>query len=189
MRVRTATATRTVTAKVPRAVPVTTAPTPTPTPAAPAPTSTPTGPQPLFPAPAAPSTGGAACEAIKSFLADSTFTDCPAHWPNCAVETRYSHFADGDQYSCRLTPTSGSDIRSYGEIAHIGGAEYDADGSWGVEYYLSSYGNITFYSWSVSAQGVVTGSYWGPGRDPSCGAPDESTGPLQYARGALTCAY
>ena len=122
------------------------------------------GPAPSVPAPAAPSTGNAAFEAIKGYLADSRFTDCPAGWPNCAVEERYSHFANGDHYYCRLTPTSGSDIRSYGSIAQISGAEHNADGSWGVEYYLSSYGNTTFYSWSVSNQGVVNGRYWGPDR-------------------------
>ena len=145
----------------------------------------------LFPAPAAPSTGNAAFEAIKGYLADSRFTDCPAGWPICAVEERYSHFANGDHYYCRLTPTSGSDIKSYGSIAQISGAEHNADGSWGVEYYLSSYGNTTFYSWSVSNQGVVNGRYSPPtpGRDPSSGAPDQGIGPLQWVRGAKDCSY
>ena len=143
----------------------------------------------LFPPPAAATTGDAAFNEIRAYLADSRFTDCPAGWPNCSVEQRYSHFADGTHYYCRLTPTSGSDIRSVGEIAKISGAEHNADGSWGVEYYLSSYGNTTFYSWSVSPMGVVTGRYWGPGRDPSSGAPNESIGPLQWVRGAKDCSY
>lgn len=141
----------------------------------------------LFPPPAAPTTGNPAFEAIRGYLADSRFTDCAAGWPSCAVEERYSHFADGTHWYCRLTPTSGSDIRSVGEIAQISGAEHAADGSWGVEYFLSSYGNTTFYSWSVSPQGVATGRYWGPGRSPSSGAPDQQIGPLQWVRGARDC--
>ena len=87
--------------------------------------------------------------------------------------------------------SSGSDIRSYGSIGanDIAGAEHNADGSWGVEYYLNSYGNRVFYSWSVTDMGVATGRYWGPGRDPSSGAPNEQIGPLQWVRGAKDCSY
>ncbi len=180
-------ATKTLSATIPGGapkVPGTTPPTP-----APAPAPSPAGPAPLFPPPAAPLTGNAAFDAIKGFLADSRFTDCPAGWPSCAVEQRYSHFANGDQYYCRLTPTSGSDINSYGSIKQISGAEYAADGSWGIEYYLSSYGNTVFYSWTVSPYGVVNGRYWGPGRDPSSGPPNENIGPLQWVRGAKDCSY
>jgi hypothetical protein len=159
-----------------------------PAPAAPAPAPVP-GAQPLFPPPAAATTGDAAFNEIRAYIADSTFTDCPAGWPNCAVEQRYSHYADGTQYYCRLTATSGSDINSVGTIQRISGAEHKADGSWGVEYYMSSYGNTVFYSWSVSPYGVVTGRYWGPGRDPSMGAPNDEIGPLQYMRGAKDCSY
>jgi hypothetical protein len=105
------------------------------------------------------------------------------------VETRYSHHADGSQYYCYLTPTSGADRITHGEITQISGAEHNADGSWGFEYYMSSYGNTVFYSWSVTPMGVVSGRYWGPGRDPSSGPPNESIGPLQYVSGAKTCAY
>jgi hypothetical protein len=149
----------------------------------------PPGPQPLFPPPAAPSTGNQAYEAIKGYFADSRFTDCPAMWPNCAVEQRYSHFPNGDQYYCRLTPTSGSDINSYGQILQISGAEQNADGSWGVEYYLSSYGNTTFYSWRVAADGTVTGQYWGPGQSPATGPANEQITGLLWVRGALDCSY
>ena len=180
VKVKVGTKTRTVSAKVPGTAPGAGGTEPAPTPQAP---------QQLFPAPAAPSTGNTAFEAIKGYLADSRFTDCPAGWPNCSVEQRYSHFADGTHYYCRLTPTSGSDIKSVGEISQISGAEYNADGSWGVEYYLSSYGNTVFYSWSVSNQGVTSGRYWGPGRDPSSGAPNETIGPLQWVRGAKDCSY
>jgi hypothetical protein len=158
-----------------------------PAPVAPPPPPAPTGPQPLFPAPAAPTTGNAAFEEIKTYFADSRFTDCVAGWPNCAVEERYSHFANSDQYYCRLTPSSGSDIKSYGQISRISGAEHSADGSWGVEYYLSSYGNTVFYSWTVSPYGVTNGRYWRPGRDPSSGPPDQTLGPLQWVRGAKDC--
>src|ERR1700742_1361062 len=136
VKVRTASGTKTVSVKMPA---------PAPPPPAPAPTP---GAAPLFPPPAAAATGNAAFEAIKGYLADSSFTDCPAGWPNCSVETRYSHFAGGAHYYCYLTPTSDADVKSYGEIESISGAEHNADGSWGVEYYLSSYGNRTFYSWS-----------------------------------------
>ncbi|MDA0170341.1 hypothetical protein OJ998_14680 [Solirubrobacter taibaiensis] len=172
-------ATKTLSVKVPAPLPKAPPPVDAPIPGVPV----------LFPPPAAATTGNAAFEAIKGYLADSRFTDCPAGWPNCVVEERYSHFADGTHWYCRLTSTSGSDIRSVGEIAQIAGAEHNADGSWGVEYYLSSYGSTTFYSWSVSNQGVATGRYWGPGRSPQTGAPDQQLGPLQWARGARDCSY
>jgi hypothetical protein len=177
-------ATKTVRVKVPAPQ----AP-PAPTPPAPTPPAGPPGAPVLFPPPAAASTGDAAWNAIRGWAANSTFTDCPAGWPNCAVETRYSHHADGSQYYCYLTPVSDSDVRSPGEIIRISGAEHKADGSWGFEYYLSSYGNTTFYSWTVTPQGTVTGNYWGPGRDPSSGPPNQSIGPLQYVSGAKTCSY
>jgi len=184
--VRSAKSTKTLSVKV-----ACTAPTPAPAaPVAPAPVApAPVTPGRLFPAPAKPSSGNEAFEAIKGYFADSRFTDCPAGWPACAVEERYSHFASGDQYYCRLTMSSGSDIKSYGQIQRISGAEHRADGSWGVEYYLSSYGNTTFYSWSVSPDGAVTGLYWGPGRDPSSGPADQQLTGLQWVRGAKDCSY
>lgn len=134
--------------------------------------------------------GNEAYERIKGYFANSRFTDCVAGWPNCAAyENRYSHFPDGTQYYCRLTPTSGSDIRSTGTIAQITGAEQKADGAWGVEYRLSSYDNVTFYSWSVGADGTTTGRYWGPGQDPTTGPPTEQITGMQWLRGALTCDY
>lgn len=180
------TKTKTLSVKVAGTAPVVPAPV-TPVPVTPPPA--PTGPPPLFPPPAAATSGNAAVEEIKGYFADSRFTDCPAGWPNCAVEERYSHFANGDQYYCRLTPTSGSDIKSYGSISQISGAEHSADGSWGVEYYLNSYGNTVFYSWTVSPYGVANGRYWGPGRSPASGPPNQSIGPLQWVRGAKDCSY
>ena len=183
VKVRSAKGTKTLTVTLPGTPPAPVAPAPVaPAPTAPVSTA-------LFPPPAAATTGDAAFNEIRAWAADSTFTDCPAGWPNCSVEQRYSHFADGTQWYCRLTPTSGSDIRSRGDISKISGAEHNADGSWGFEYSLSSYGNTVFYSWSVSPMGVVTGRYWGPGRDPSTGPPSENIGPLQYVRGAKDCSY
>jgi hypothetical protein len=183
IKLRSGNKTKTLSVKVAGAAP---APAPVaPAPVAPAPS--PAGTPPLFPPPAAATTGNAAYDEIKGYFADSRFTDCPTGWPTCAVEERYSHFANSDQYYCRLTPSSGSDIKSYGQISRISGAEHHADGSWIVEYYLSSYGNTVFYSWTVSPYGVTTGRYWRPGRDPSSGPPDQSLGPLQWVRGARDC--
>lgn len=161
-------------------------------PVAPAPATPPAAPPgtpALFAAPGADRTGNEAYEAIKGYLADSRFTDCVSGWPNCAVEQRYGHFADGTQWYCRLTSSSGSDIRSVGGIQQISGAEQKADGSWGVEYHLLSYGNTVFYSWRVSATGAVTGLYWGPGQSPQTGPAQEAIGPLQWVRGARDCSY
>jgi hypothetical protein len=143
---------------------------------------------PLFAKPASPSTGQAAFDAIKGYFGNSRFTDCAAGWPNCGVvEERYSHFENGDQYYCRLGPTPGSDIKSYGQIIEITGAEQNADGSWGVEYFLSSYGNRTFYSWRVAADGSVAGQYWGPDQSPSTGPATQQITGLAWVRGAKDC--
>src|SRR4051794_8351899 len=172
-------ATKTLSATVPGTAPGATAPAPTPA-----------GPTPLFPPPAAPTTGNAAFDEIKGYFADSSFTDCPAGWPNCGpYEERYSQFADGTTWYCRQTPTSGSDVHSIGTISRISGAEHAADGSWGIEYYLGTYGTTVFYSWTVSPTGVVNGRYWKAGRDPSSGAADQTLGPFQYVRGARDCSY
>lgn len=145
----------------------------------------------LFGTPGTDSVGQAAYDAIKGFLADSTFTDCPAKWPNCAVEYRYGHFANGNVYYCRLTSTSGSDIiNGASPITQILGAEQHADGSWAVSYARDSYGNTVYYTWRVSATGAVTGLYWGPGTtDPSTTAPTEQITGLVWVRGARDCSY
>ena len=146
---------------------------------------------PLFGTPGTDKVGQAAYDAIKGFLADSTFTDCPATWPNCAVEYRYGHFANGNVYYCRLTNTSGSDIiNGASPITQILGAEQHADGSWAVSYARDSYGNTVYYTWRVSAAGDVTGLYWGPGTtDPSTAAPTEQISGLVWVRGARDCSY
>lgn len=145
----------------------------------------------LFGTPGKDTVGQTAYDAIKGFLADSTFTDCPAKWPNCAVEYRYGHFANGNVYYCRLTSTSGSDIiNGASPITQILGAEQHADGSWAVSYARNSYGNTVYYTWRVSATGAVTGLYWGPGTtDPSTAAPTEQITGLVWVRGARDCSY
>lgn len=144
--------------------------------------------QPLFVAPGVDRTGSEAWEAVKGYFADSTLTDCVAGWPNCAVEERYSVFADGTHWYCRLTPTSDSDIRAVGSLAQIVGAEQKADGAWGVSFALNSYGNTTYYTHRVAADGSATIQYWGPGVDVG-GPPSEVKTGLNWLRGAKDCGY
>lgn len=148
-------------------------PAPVPTPA-PAP-----GPQGLFEAPGRQLSGEEARPFLERYLANSTFTDCPAGWPNCAVEERYSHFSDGSFYYCRLTPTSGSDIRS-SQTYQVQNAVVEADGSWSFNESVSGGG---FYEWRVAANGQVVGAYSFEG-----GAPQQ-LGPFQYVSGGRDCSY
>lgn len=131
------------------------------------------GPAPLFDPPGRQLSGEEARPFLERYLANSTFTDCPAGWPNCAVEERYSHFSDGSFYYCRLTPTSGSDIRSSQTYA-VRNAVVEADGSWSFNEDVSGGG---FYEWRVSTSGQVTGAYQFEG-----GAV-EQLGPFQYVSG------
>lgn len=166
--------------------------TPTPTPGAPSP-GAPTTPGPTDGPPFAPPgrdlTGTEAANKILPFLANSTFTDCVTGWPTCAVEERYGHFADATLFYCRLTSSSGSDIINGAAPFQIIGADQKADGSWAVTTQIASYGNTTYYTWTVSTTGVTTGLYWGPGSDPRVNAPTQSVGPLQWVRGARNCSY
>lgn len=149
--------------------------------AAPAPSPTPpTTPPPSsgpFEKPSGELSGEAAFAHISRYFVNSRFTDCPAGWPACAVEERYNHCAGGgrtgNQEYHRYTPSSGSDINSYGQY-QVTGAAAHPDGSWGVEYALESYGNQTFYSWNVAANGTVTGVYTGPSGE------QQQLGPLQW---------
>lgn len=131
---------------------------------APPPPPPPPGAQPLFGTPPSQNlTGPAAVEHFKQYFLNSRFTDCPSGWPNCSVEEKYDHCPDGSWSYFRLTPSSGSDINSQGSY-RVTGAEAKTDGSWGVEY-ISRLGTSTsysFYSWSISASGAVTGRYWSP---------------------------
>lgn len=142
--------------------------------AAPAP-----GQAPLFEPPGRRLEGNDALPFLQRYLANSTFTDCPTGWPNCAVEERYSHFGDGSFYYCRLTPTSGSDIRSSQEY-QVRNAVVEADGSWTFNEDVSGGG---FYEWRVATSGQVVGAYQFNG-----GAP-EQLGPFEYVSGGRDCSY
>jgi hypothetical protein len=175
VKVLTRRGTRTITTKIPAAL---TQPIPAPTPPAPGPAPAP-GPQPLFAKPPAEQSGQPAYDGFKQYFLNSRFTDCPAGWPACAVEERYNHCPDGSWEYHRLTPTSGSDINAYGAYT-VTGAAYHVDGSWAVEYTVTSGG---FYSWAVAADGTVTGLYWVPGNRPPSPA-DQRLGPLRWQQPA-----
>lgn len=158
-----------------------------PTPTTPTPTG-PTAPTSLFGTPAAALVGQPAAEAVVPFLLDARFTDCVAGWPNCAVEHRYSQFASGDHYYCRLTSTSGADINSYANNLTVTGANQATDGSWAVSYAVLSYGNVVNYRWDVTPLGAATGQYWGPSV-PTSGPPSDVLTGYQWVRGAKDCSY
>jgi hypothetical protein len=151
---------------------------PSPAPAPPAP-SGPTG---LFEAPGKKLEGGDALPFLQKYLANSTFTDCPARWPNCAVEYRYSHTPTSFYY-CRLTSVSGADIINGARGYQVQNAVVEADGSWTFNEQVENEGGPSFYEWHVSASGVVTGAYQ------FAGNPVEQIGPLQYVGGARDCSY
>jgi hypothetical protein len=137
---------------------------------------------PLFEPPGRRLEGEEAKPFLQKYLANSTFTDCPAGWPNCAVEERYSHAADGSFYYCRLTPTPGSDIR-FGSEYEVKNAVVEADGSWAFNELVPSGGNPSLYEWRVTANGTVTGAYQ------FNGGAIEQLGPFQYVPGAKDCSY
>lgn len=140
------------------------------------------GPASLFEPPGSRLEGEAAKPFLQRYLLNSRFTDCPAGWPNCVVEQRYSHFADTSFYYCRLTSTSGADIRA-GSSYTVQNAVVEADGSWTFNEIVPSGDSPSFYEWHVSTAGVVTGVYQFPGNAP------QQLGPLQYVPGALDCSY
>ena len=109
-----------------------------------------------------PATLDAAKAFLAKYFANSTFTTCTARWPNCAVEEFYDHCESGAWHYSRLTPTSGSDIRSYGTLSVVG-AVIHADGSWVVRYGQSSSGGTpSLYEWSIDTRGIATGAYQYP---------------------------
>lgn len=136
------------------------------------------GPQPLFQKPSGELSGQPAFDHFSRYFLNSRFTDCPAGWPNCAVEERYDHCSSGAWAYHRYTPTSGSDINSYGNY-QVTGAVAHPDGSWGVEYHVYAYSTDTFYSWDIAADGTVIGRYWGPGNFPP-NPPNQNLGPLKW---------
>lgn len=142
------------------------------------------GPPPLFEPPGKQLTGDATKPFLEKYLLNSTFTDCVPGWPNCSVEQRYSHAADGSFHYCRLTSVSGADITSVGTYG-VDNARVEPDGSWIFHEIVSAYGNESEYEWQVSTTGVVTGAYrFQPG------SAIEKIGPLQYVGGvAKDCSY
>ncbi len=153
------------------------------------PTGPGTGTTPLFAAPGVDREGDPAYQAVKEYFLNSTLTDCPAGWGvGCSVEQRYGIFGDGTQWYCRLTPNSGSDIRSVGTITQILYTAQKADGAWRVDYAMNSYGDTVYYSVNVAANGSAAVLYWGPGVNPGGPASDQTSG-LTWMRGAKDCSY
>jgi hypothetical protein len=139
------------------------------------------GQAPLFEPPGRQLSGNEAVPFLQRYLFNSTFTDCPAGWPNCTVEERYSHTAGGSFYYCRLTSVSGADIINGARAYQVQNAVVEADGSWAFNEIVDNYGNPSFYEWHVSTNGVVTGTYQYNGT--------QQLGPLQYVSGARDCSY
>ena len=48
---------------------------------------------------------------------------------------------------------------------------------------------LTYYTWTVTAAGVATGLYWGPGASPQTDPATQQIGPLRWVRGARNCSY
>lgn len=144
----------------------------------------PPAPPPLFDPPGQRLDGEAAKPFLQRYLLNSRFTTCPQGWGvgGCSVEERYSHHADTSFYYCRLTPTSGADIRSVGSYT-VMNATVNADGSWGFDEIVDAYGTQSAYEWHVATNGVVTG-YYRYGSNPI-----QQLGPLQYAPGSRDCGY
>lgn len=158
------------------------------TPPPPPPPPPPVTPPPLFVAPGVDRTGNEAWDAVKGYFANSTVTNCPAAWPNCAVEERYGYFENGTHWYCRLTPNSGSDIKSVGSIQQIIGAEQKADGAWAVSYELLTYGYTKYYTVRVAADGSAIVQYWDTGTDVN-GPPTSVNTGMTWMRGAKDCSY
>ena len=124
-------------------------------------------------------TGLSAARTLLPFLKNSTFTDCRARFPRCAVENRYGHFSSGLMYYCRLTPSSGADIINGGRSFQIIGATVSKNGSWAVTLRVLSYGGaFVYYTWAVTNTGTARGLYWGPGFSPTTSAANQRLGPL-----------
>lgn len=138
------------------------------------------GPAPLFEPPGQKLEGEATKPFLERYLVNSTFTDCPAGWPNCSVEQRYSHTGSSFYY-CRLTSVQGADIINGARAYQVQNAVVEADGSWTFNEVVDNYGSPSYYEWHVGTDGVVTGAYQYNGT--------EQIGPLQYVSGARDCSY
>jgi hypothetical protein len=148
--------------------------------APPAPAPTPSSS--LFEAPGRKLEGNDAKPFLEKYLINSTFTDCPAGWPNCAVEQRYSHTSGGFYY-CRLTSVSGADIVNGAKNYQVQNAVVEPDGSWTFNEQVENSGGSSFYEWHVATNGVVNGAYQ------FNGGATEQLGPLQYLHVAKDCSY
>lgn len=143
---------------------------------------------PLFAPPGRGLTGAEALKSIAPYIVNSRFTSCVPGWPSCSVEERYSFCPNGLNARYRLlTPTAGSDRDAAGTVQPVG-ADQKADGSWAISLQFTG-GAVSYYTWRVTTEGVVTGQYWRPGLDPATDAPSELIGPLQYARGYYAGLY
>jgi hypothetical protein len=140
------------------------------------------GPAPLFDPPGKKLEGNDAKPFLEKYLINSTFTDCPAGWPNCAVEQRYSHTSGGFYY-CRLSSVSGADIINGAKNYQVQNVVVEADGSWTFNEQVENSGGSSFYEWHVATNGVVNGAYQ------FNGGAIEQLGPLQYLHVAKDCSY
>jgi hypothetical protein len=136
---------------------------------------------PLFAPPGRRLSGQEAVPFLQRYLLNSTFTDCPAGWPNCMVEERYSHTSGGAFYYCRLTSAQGADIINSGRAYQVQNVVVEADGSWAFNEVVDNYGSPSYYEWHVSTTGAVTGVYQYNGT--------QQIDPLQYVSGARDCSY
>lgn len=137
----------------------------------------------LFEAPGRRLTGNEAVPFLEKYLFNSTFTDCPAGWPNCSVEQRYSHTSGGSFYYCRLTSVSGADIINGAKAYQVQNVVVEADGSWTFNEQVENSGGSSFYEWHVATNGAVNGAYQ------FNGGAFEQIGGLQYVSGARDCSY
>jgi hypothetical protein len=119
----------------------------------------------IFDTPPSTIRGEEAFRRIKQYFVNSSFTDCPAGWPNCNTEHRYGHCAGGDlngTWQYREFPTTITDARG---PYHIRDAYQSSSGSWGVTYDVTApSGATTTYVWSVAPNGRVVG-VWVRGED------------------------
>jgi len=155
---------------------------------APIPPPAPGTPRPLFDPPGKTLEGEAARSYIERYLHDSRFTDCPAGWPSCESEQRYSfsladpaQLYDFDLYRCQLSssPDAVADRLHLGFFYETGIVR--PDGSWSFNGTVAIGARPSFYDWTVATSGTVTGLY------KAMGSPPEPIAPLQYVSGARDC--
>lgn len=137
---------------------------------------------PLFDPPGKKLVGNEAKPFLEKYLVNSTFTDCPAGWPNCQVEQRYSHTSSGFYY-CRLTSVSGADIINGAKNYEVLNAVVEPDGSWTFNEQVENSGGQSFYEWHVATNGAVNGAYQ------FNGGSIEQIGGLQYVHAPKNCSY